>query len=77
MDEIQKRPIKGRRQAPRRQFVSWEPCGPVSSILQCELRGKGRGARTRLIEHCIIHTLCMKYPKLAERYSVLVGERAA
>ncbi len=32
-----------------------------------ELRGKGRGAKTRLMEKALLNLLGAKYPKLAER----------
>jgi len=42
-----------------------------------ELRGKGHGAKTRLIENAIVAFLRSKYPKLAERFDVLQEERAS
>lgn len=59
-----------------RNMESFEPCGPVREMIRNELRGKGRGAKTRLFEDCIVQTLKPKYPKLAERFRILREEAA-
>jgi len=58
----------------KRNIVTFEPCGPVSSMIANELRGKGLGAKKRLMESALVCMLQAKYPKLAERYNVLKEE---
>ncbi|MEI8288641.1 MAG: hypothetical protein WCH99_04160 [Verrucomicrobiota bacterium] len=59
---------------PKRNIVTFEPCGPVSSMIENELRGKKRGAQTILLEKAVVNLLRSKYPKLAARYDVLQQE---
>ena len=58
----------------KRGVKTWEPCGPVSAMLACELRGKGRGAQTRLLDEAVARLLGPKYPKLFDRFQVLRDE---
>lgn len=58
----------------RRKIITFEPSGPVASILEAALRGKSRGARTKLIESAIVEQHRKQFPKLAARYDVLREE---
>ena len=58
----------------KRNILTFEPCGPVSSMIENELRGKRRGAKTDLLQNAVVALLRAKYPKLAERYDVLAEE---
>lgn len=59
------------------QFLICRPCGPVAQMVAFETKGKGVGAKTRLMQDAIVNKYGAKYPKLAERYRVLVEEGAA
>jgi len=60
----------------KRRIITFEPSGPVASMLDCELRSKPRGARTALLERAIVALLGAKYPKLRRRFDVLADESA-
>jgi len=52
----------------KRKIVTFEPSGPISAMIHNELRGKGRGAKTKLMERALMALLGKKYPKLADRH---------
>lgn len=65
-----------KRETTKRNIQTFEPCGPVSLMIQNELRGKSRGAKTKLMERALVNLLGAKYPKLAERFEILNEEAA-
>lgn len=71
-------------QSKNRRILTFEPCGPVSAMLESELKKlasekerRPRGALRRVIQLCIVNALGPKYPKLMERYKTLAEEDAA
>ena len=61
----------------KRWVVSFEPCGPVASMIENETRGKGWGSQSRLMEAAIVKLLGRKYPKLRSRFEMLQQEAKA
>jgi hypothetical protein len=61
----------------KRRIISFEPCGPVGAMIDIEVRGKKRGAQTRLIEEALATHLARKYPKLFDRFTILRAEGVA
>lgn len=58
----------------KRNIMTFEPSGPIAAMMECELRGAGYGARTRLIETALAALLGCKYPKFLERFNILHDE---
>lgn len=63
---------------PQRNTLSFEPCGPIRSMIADEMKrhGCGRGALKKVLEAAVIAALAPKYPKLHQRYLVLKEEGA-
>ena len=59
----------------KRNIISFEPSGPVASMMAIALRGKLRGSKTELLEDAIVNLLRAKFPKLADRHDVLRAEK--
>ena len=62
---------------PARRIETFEPCGPIAQMIDNETKNKARGAKTRLLQEAIADKLGPKYPKLLERFRVLIEESAA
>jgi hypothetical protein len=67
---------EAKKQKRKRGTVSFEPMGPVATMLGLALRGKPRGYKTRVIEDAIAEKYREKYPKHYQAYSVLRTEAA-
>lgn len=68
MERKTKRPTK-------RTIISFEPTGHLAQMISCELRGKGRGHRTNLIELALVNHLRAKYPKMAANHDAVKAEK--
>lgn len=62
------------KQITKRNIVTFEPSGPVRSMLANELRNKPHGAQKKLMEEALVCLLRNKYPKLADRFDILREE---
>lgn len=58
-----------------RDTVTFEPCGPISAIIDKETRNGGHGARTRYLEKCVATTSGKKHPDLLQKYRVIYEEK--
>jgi hypothetical protein len=59
------------RPARKRRLESFEPCGPIASMIHNATRKKSRGAKTRLFEDALYSLLKGRFPRLAKRYQAL------
>jgi len=46
-------------------------------MIDIEMRGKKRGARTRFLEDAVAHHVARKYPKLYDRFTIVRAEVVA